>query len=82
VGGILSGLVRMEEARIVTPLCSHMSEEVQTGIIGPFKALWQRASPNGCVEVLPLRGGDAGIGPLTKAVMGSVDQEVVLLDVQ
>ena len=37
------------------------------------KSLWYRASPNGCVELCLLRGGDAGIGPLTDAVMGSVD---------
>ena len=88
--GLLPGAVRRPggapfqdtPVRTLRPLRSDMSQEVQECIIGPFKALWQRASPNGCVDVRPLRGGDAGIGPLTKAVMGSVDQEAVLLDVQ
>jgi hypothetical protein len=34
------------------------------------------------VEVCPLRGGVTGIGPLTDAVMGSVDQAAVLSDIQ
>jgi hypothetical protein len=59
-----------------------MSQEAQTAIIAPFTELWSRASPDGCVKVFPLRGGDAGIGPLTKAVMGSVDEESALLAVQ
>ena len=59
-----------------------MSEASQKAIIAPFTALWRRASPKGCVYVFPLRGGDAGIGPLTKAVMGSVDEEAALSAVQ
>ncbi len=53
--------------RTLTPLRSDMSEEAQTAIIAPFTALWSRASPNGCVKVFPLRGGDAGIGPMLRA---------------
>jgi hypothetical protein len=59
-----------------------MSTQVQTAIIAPFTTLWSRASPNGCVKVFPLRGGDSGIGPLTKAVMGSVNEEAALSAVQ
>jgi hypothetical protein len=66
----------------LTPLCSDMSQEAQTAIIAPFTELWSRASPDWCVKVFPLRGGDAGIGPLTKAVMGSVNEEAALSAVQ
>jgi len=59
-----------------------MRVEAQAAIIDLVKTLWLRASPNGCVEVCLLRGGDAGIGPFTDAVMGSVDQAAVLSDVQ
>jgi hypothetical protein len=68
--------------RTLTPLRWDMSKQDQTDIIAPFTALWSRALPNGCVKVCPLRGGDAGIGPLTKAVMGSVEQEAALSAVQ
>ena len=68
--------------RTLTPLRWDMSDEDQTNIIRPFTTLWSRASPNGCVKVSSLRGGDAGIGPLTKAVMGSVNEESALLAVQ
>jgi hypothetical protein len=59
-----------------------MSMQVQTAIIAPFTVLWSRALPNRCVKVFPLRRGDAGIGPLTKAVMGSVNEEAALSAVQ
>ena len=68
--------------RTLTPLRWDMSGEEQAKIIHPFKALWLRASTDGCVKVFPLRGGDAGIGPLTKAVMGSVDEEAALSAVE
>jgi hypothetical protein len=68
--------------RTLTPIRWDMSDEDQTNIIRPFTALWSRASPNGCVKVRPLRGGDAGIGPLMKAVMGSVNEESALSAVQ
>ena len=68
--------------RTLTPLRWDMSGEEQTNIIRPFTELWSRASQHGCVKVFPLRGGDAGIGPLTKAVMGSVDEEAALSAVE
>ena len=68
--------------RTLTPLRWDMSGEEQAKIIHPFKALWLRASTDGCVKVFPLRGGDAGIGPLTKAVMGSVDEAAALSAVE
>ena len=68
--------------RALTPLRHGMSEATQKEITALFKALWSRTSPKGCVWVFPLRGGDAGIGPLTNAVMGSVDQNAALSDVQ
>ena len=68
--------------RALTPLHHGMSEATQKEITAPFKALWSRTSPKGCVWVFPLRWGDAGIGPLTNAVMGSVDQNAALSDVQ
>jgi hypothetical protein len=67
---------------VLAPLHPDMSAEAQSAIIDRVNALWYRASPNGCVEVCPLRGGDAGIGPLTDAVMGSADEAGVLSDVQ
>ena len=68
--------------RALTQLHAGMRVEAQKAIIGLVKALWKRASPNGCVEVGLLSRGDAGIGQLTDAVMVSVDQAAVLLDVQ
>ena len=59
-----------------------MRVEAQKAIIGLVKSLWKRASPNGCVVVGLLSRGDTGIGQLTDAVMVSVDQAAVLLDVQ
>ena len=67
--------------RTLTQLHPDMSVQAQKAIIGPVEALWYRALPNGCVEVCPLCKGDAGIGPLTDAVMMSVDQAAVLSDV-
>ena len=67
--------------RALTPLLYDMSEAAQKAIIAPFTRVWMRASPKGCVWVCPLRGGDAGIGPVTKAVMGSVDQNAALAGV-
>jgi hypothetical protein len=54
--------------RALTPLLYDMSEAAQKAIIAPFTGVWTRASPKGCVWVCPLRGGDAGIGPLTSVV--------------
>jgi hypothetical protein len=68
--------------RILEPLVYGMSDHEQAAIIGPFQALWLRASPGGCFVVDPLRGGKTGIGPLTKAVMETVDQQAILLDVK
>ena len=59
-----------------------MSVQAQKAIIGGVESLWNRASPNGCVEVCLLHGGDAGIGQLTDTVMRSVNQAAVLSDVQ
>jgi hypothetical protein len=67
--------------RTLTQIHPDMSVQAQKAIIGLVEALWYRASPNGCVEVCPLRKGDAGIGQLTDAVMMSVDQASVLSDV-
>jgi len=68
--------------RALTQLHAGMRVEAQKAIIGLVKSLWKRASPNGCVEVGLLSRGDTGIGQLTDAVMVSVDQAAVLLDVQ
>ena len=43
--------------RILEPLVYGMSDHEQAAIIGPFQALWLRASPGGCFVVDPLRGG-------------------------
>ncbi len=59
-----------------------MCVQAQKTIISVVKTLWKRAASNDCVEVGLLCWGDAGIGPLTDAVMVSVDQAAVLLDVQ
>jgi hypothetical protein len=68
--------------RALATLHPGMCVQAQKTIISVVKTLWKRASPNDCVEVGLLCWGDAGIGPLTDAVMVSVDQAAVLLDVQ
>ena len=68
--------------RILEPLVYGMSDHEQAAIIGPFQALWLRASPGGCFVVDPLRGGETGIGPLTKAVMETVDPQALLQGVK
>ena len=54
-------------------MCVKSQEET----LAPFTVLWYRASPNGLVDVYPLRG--AVIGPLTDAVMETVNEADVLL---
>ena len=68
--------------RILEQLVYGMSDHEQAAIIGPFQALWLRASPGGCFVVDPLRGGETGIGPLTKAVMETVDPQALLQGVK
>jgi len=68
--------------RALATLHPGMCVQAQKTIIGVVKTLWKWASTNDCVEVGLLRWGDTGIGQITDAVMVSVNQAAVLLDVQ